>query len=68
MAPELTASGDDGDLNNLVPEAWRWMAPELIQTSTVGYTKRVTQATDVWAFAMTVIEVCIFGLFTPRNP
>jgi hypothetical protein len=67
MAPELTASGDDSELNNMMPEAWRWMAPELFQTSMVGYTQRVTQATDVWAFAMTVIEVCASGLFTLRS-
>ena len=65
MAPKLTASCDDSEV---MPEAWRWMAPELIQTSmdtVMSYTQRVTQATDVWAFAMTVTEVCISRFSTP---
>lgn len=40
--------------------AWRWRAPELIGTCVDGQRDsicRVTTATDVYAFAMTVIEV-----------
>lgn len=34
---------------------WRYAAPELLDNEE----PRVTAATDVWAFAMTVLEVCI---------
>lgn len=40
---------------------WRFMAPELIETRADegdGGVLCATMATDVWAFAMTVIEVC----------
>ena len=38
--------------------AWRWMACELLATEEEDV--QVTLATDVWAFAMTVIEVCSY--------
>jgi serine/threonine protein kinase len=37
---------------------WRFMAPELMIAEEVQI--QVTPATDVWAFGMTVIEVCIY--------
>lgn len=42
---------------------WRFMPPELL----VGQIQQVTPAADVWSFAMTVIEVCIFT-FTAPSP
>lgn len=41
-------------------KAVRWQAPELFESGMEpgkGYIQRVTQATDVWAFSMTVIEI-----------
>lgn len=57
-------------------EAWRWKAPELIGTYVDGQESvcRVTTATDVYAFAMAVIEVrqlpYLFasGKFLPCTP
>ncbi|KIM74466.1 hypothetical protein PILCRDRAFT_32124, partial [Piloderma croceum F 1598] len=36
---------------------WRWMSPELMTDALDECAPRVTMATDVWAFAMTVVEV-----------
>lgn len=38
----------------------RWRAPELCQSVMDSESSlKVTTATDVWAFAMTVVEVCV---------
>ena len=45
---------------------WRYMALELVTAPQEEYEEvipRVTVATDVWAFAMTVVEVCILTSF-----
>lgn len=45
-------------------ESWRWKAYELVAPCVKeDFIPRVTAATDVWAFAMTVIEV----LFSSRT-
>lgn len=47
---------------------WRWKSPELIRPSDEEerVIKRATPALDVWAFAMTVVEVRI--VLTPPTP
>lgn len=37
---------------------WRFMALELIEGEDEETLPKVTKASDVWAFAMTVLEVC----------
>lgn len=54
VTPELMSSPEEG-CTQLTTEAWRWKAPEVIR---IGM-DATTPATEVWAFAMTVIEVCI---------
>ena len=47
-------------------DVWRWKAPELIGTCIDGQEEsipRVNTATDVYAFAMTVVEVCITAFY-----
>lgn len=40
---------------------WRYMAPELLSVrDDAEHSPRVTMATDVWSFAMTVIEVSYY--------
>jgi hypothetical protein len=60
--PELL-SPYEGEEEDSIPrvntaESWRWKAYELVAPCVKeGFIPRVTAATDVWAFAMTVIEV-----------
>jgi serine/threonine protein kinase len=46
----------------------RWMAPELIITGYVSEAPRVTNETDVWAFAMATLEVCFQPTYEPHFP
>jgi serine/threonine protein kinase len=54
LARLLEYSGCTTD--NIVGTA-RWMAPELIVSGPVLKLPQVTTCTDVWAFAMTALEV-----------
>jgi Protein tyrosine and serine/threonine kinase len=51
---ELTAPSVEKDFD-LTTEEWRWMAPELMLME--ESIPQVTTATDVYSFAMTVLEV-----------
>jgi hypothetical protein len=60
MARELVATCDEEEFNPVTTTDWRRKAPEQITAcpSEEGEPiPRVTFATDVWAFAMTVVEV-----------
>ena len=61
-APELFR---EEDFNPVTTEGWRWIACELMTdhiSENGEYISRATMATDVWSFAMTVIEVRKFIL------
>lgn len=56
---------DEGSMG-ATTDVWRWKAPELIGTCIDGQEEsipRVNTATDVYAFAMTVVEVCITAFY-----
>jgi len=58
-APELGLNYEGDDVNPVTTEGWRWIAGELM-VDTMGdgeCISRGTKATDVWSFAMTVIEI-----------
>jgi serine/threonine protein kinase len=65
MAPELLIASDDEENERaipsppaVVPKSWRWKAYELIAPcKDEAFVPRVTLASDVWAFGMTVMEV-----------
>lgn len=60
MTLNLGSSREDLASMPATTQAWRWKAPELIGTHLDGQGEnifRVTTATDVYAFSMTVIEV-----------
>lgn len=66
-APELGLNYEGDDVNPVTTEGWRWIAGELM-VDTMGdgeCISRGTKATDVWSFAMTVIEVYTFSLCIP---
>jgi len=46
---------ESGFTTKTVSGTWRFMAPELMSAEEVRM--RMTQATDVWAFSMTVVEI-----------
>lgn len=55
------------DFNPVSTEGWRWIACELMVDNPDehrDWISRVTMATDVWSFAMTVVEVriCIYSV------
>jgi serine/threonine protein kinase len=50
--------------NSMTTDGWRWRAPELMSGPAL---ERVTKASDVYAFAMTVIEVCFYHLSHKRS-
>jgi serine/threonine protein kinase len=50
--------------NSMTTDGWRWRAPELMSGPAL---ERVTKASDVYAFAMTVIEVCFYHLPHKRS-
>ena len=55
-----------GFTTNTVFGPIRFLAPELIASPVdEEFAPRVTVATDVWAFAMTVIEVCVYVFLAP---
>jgi serine/threonine protein kinase len=57
-APELGISYEEDNVNPPTTEGWRWIACELMTDDSC--ISRPTTATDVWSFAMTVVEVRIF--------
>jgi len=60
ITPELLLSIFEGEVNPTTTEGWRWKAPEQMTEHLIPegcYVPRVTMASDVWAFSMTVIEV-----------
>jgi serine/threonine protein kinase len=62
MAPELALTCEADESNVGMTDGWCWKSPELMlasQNEEEEPLPRVTMATDVWAFAMTVIEVCL---------
>jgi serine/threonine protein kinase len=56
---EQSATCEGEEFNPVTTDGWRWKAFELMTASLEETTTRVTIATDVWAFSMTVIEVRI---------
>ena len=51
----------------------RWMAPEILHPDKYGYVKRAqrklpSKSTDIYAFGMTVLEVCKTPLLLPLPP
>jgi len=61
-APEISTTSEEEDFNPMTTEEWRWMSPELMTDclDDEQCTPHVTMATDVWSFAMTVVEVSTF--------
>jgi serine/threonine protein kinase len=49
---------ESGFTTKTISGTWRFMAPELMVAEEVRI--QVTPATDVWAFGMTVVEVCVY--------
>lgn len=59
MAPMLMPLSFEEEASDLTTYEWRWMAPELLAVEEESI-PLVTAATDVYSFAMTAIEVCIY--------
>jgi hypothetical protein len=62
MSPELFKICEGEEFNPSTARGWRGKAPELMTVSpneADESTPRVTKATDVWEFAITVLEVRI---------
>jgi len=60
VTPNLVPLWEDEESIPATTEAWRWRAPELIETRVDEQEEiicRVTTATDVYAFAMTAFEI-----------
>lgn len=58
--PELGLGYKRNDFSTVTTEGWRWIACELMADSldeNRDWISRVTMATDVWSFSMTVIEI-----------
>jgi len=59
-AEELGINHGENDFNPVTTEGWRWIAGELMvdgPNENRDWISRITMATDVWSFAMTVIEI-----------
>lgn len=56
----LELTPEEEDFNPVTIRGWRWMACELMLDDDAQCIWCTTKQTDVWAFAMTVIEVRIF--------
>jgi len=54
-APELGINYGEDDVNPPTTEGWRWIAYELMTDD--ACISHPTMATDVWSFAMTVVEI-----------
>jgi hypothetical protein len=69
MTPEVASSYEAEEFNPVTTDGWRWKAVELMpvcQNEEEEPTPRVTVATDVWAFAMTIIEARTHFYLTVR--
>jgi hypothetical protein len=62
LAPKLFELCAEEECNPVMAKGWRWKAPELMSVcpnEEEQSVPRVTTATDVWAFAITIVEVHI---------
>jgi len=68
MSSELIKVSEGEGFNPITAQGWRWKAPELMEVPLNEEEESIpglTEATDVWAFGMTIVEVYSFLFCSP---